>query len=233
MTPTNIFMLDPGLLGDLDVKDGTALLGSLLRCEATRLSLPLEHVVISSRTSAKDGGIDAKVEAVPADAALLKRGSTYFQIKTGSSFKPWLKAHLIKELFGAPKAKPSKARLGKEVKRCLDGKGHYTLVTLGHDLLPSQHSEAVELLTELLRKVGYKKPRIGVLGQGQTVRTSRQLPLALPGLEGLGSVAVPEPRWLGGSCRHERAGQSAASPKHSSSRSFDPFGAAATFSTFE
>ena len=43
MIPTNIFMLDPDLLGDLDVKDGTALFGSLLRCEATRLSLPLEH----------------------------------------------------------------------------------------------------------------------------------------------------------------------------------------------
>ncbi len=186
MTPTNIFMLDPALVGDLDVKDGTALLGSLLRCEATRLSLPLEHIVISSHTSAKDGGIDAKVGTVPADAALLKRGGTYFQIKTGASFKPWLKAHLLKELFGSPTAKPSKARLGKEVKRCMDRKGHYTLVTLGHDLLPSQHSEAVDFLTEFFQKAGYKKPRIGVLGQGQVVGLLANYPSLCLDLKGLG-----------------------------------------------
>src|SRR6266513_4193747 len=159
---TSIFAIDPDALDDLDVKSGTALIASLLRCEATRLALPMQKVVISSQTSTKDGGIDAKVEDVPAGAALLKKGSSYFQIKTGASFKPWMRKHLVKELFGKPHARPAKGRLGKEVKRSLDKKGRYVLVTLGHDLLPEQHSEAEALLVELLGKAGYKKAQVEV-----------------------------------------------------------------------
>ena len=188
MTLTSLFFVETSLLADLDAKGGTALLSNLLRCEAARLSLPLQQVVISSRTSAKDGGIDAKVEQVPADAALLKRGNSYFQIKTGASFKPWLKGHLLKELFGAATARPSKARLGKEVKRCLEKKGHYTLVTLGHDLLPQEHSDAVELLTQLFKKVGYKNPRVEVLGQGQVAGFLASYPSLCLDLKGLGDA---------------------------------------------
>src|SRR5258708_1128990 len=122
----------------MDAKSGTALVCDVLRCEATRLQIPIQRVVISSKTSTKDGGIDAKVEDVPAGASLLKKGSSYFQIKTGASFKPWLKRHLLKELFGKHDAKSSKALLGKEIKTCLEKKGRYVLVTLGHDLLPVQ-----------------------------------------------------------------------------------------------
>ena len=188
MTLTSLFFVEPSLLADLDAKTGTALLSNLLRCEAARLSLPLQQVVISSRTSAKDGGIDAKVEQVPADAGLLKKGNSYFQIKTGASFKPWLKSHLLKELFGAATASPSKARLGKEVKRCFEKKSHYTLVTLGHDLLPQEHSDAVELLTQLVKTAGYKNPRVEVLGQGQVAGFLASYPPLCLDLKGLGDA---------------------------------------------
>jgi hypothetical protein len=183
---TSLFFVEPGLLADLDASPGTALLSNLLRCEAARLSLPPQQVVISSRTSVKDGGIDAKVEQAPADSALLKKGNSYFQIKTGASFRPWLKNHLLKELFGASTAKPSKARLGKEVKRCLEKKGHYALVTLGHDLLPQEHSGAVELLTQLFKNAGYKNPRVEVLGQGQVAALIAGYPSLCLDLKGLG-----------------------------------------------
>jgi hypothetical protein len=183
---TSLFVVEPGLLSDLDAKAGTTLLSNLLRCEAARLSLPLQRVVISSRTSAKDGGIDAKVEQVPADASLLKKGNAYFQIKTGASFKPWLKKHLLKELFGSSTASPSKARLGGKGKRCREKKAHYTLVTLGHDLLPQEHSDAVELLTQLFKKAGYRNPRVEVLGQGQLAGLLASYPSLCLDLNGLG-----------------------------------------------
>src|SRR5882672_2888384 len=156
----NIFVIDPSSLGEMDAKSGTALICSILRCEATRLQIPIQNVVISSKLSAKDGGVDAKVEDVPNAAHLLKKGSSYLQIKTGTSFKPWLKPQLLKELFGKKIAKPSKPRLGKEIRTCLGKNGRYVLVTLGHDLLPTQHSDAVALLSELFKKCGYKKPAV-------------------------------------------------------------------------
>jgi hypothetical protein len=192
----SIFVVDPGLIGELDVKSGTALICNLLRCEAARLALPMQQVVISSRTSAKDGGIDAKVAGVQAHAALLKKGSSYLQIKTGPTFKPWLRKHLTKELFGSQDAKPAKGLLGKEVKRCLDKKGRYVLVTLGHDLLPSEHSDAVALLIELFQKAGYKNTRVEVLGQGQVAGFLAGYPSLCLDLKGLGeSSLLSLPAW--------------------------------------
>jgi hypothetical protein len=194
----SIFVVDPDLIGELDVKSGTALICNLLRCEATRLALPMQQVIISSRTSAKDGGIDAKVEGVPADAALLKKGSSYLQIKTGPTFKPWLRKHLTKELFGNQSAKPAKRLLGKEVKRCLDKKGRYILVTLGHDFLPSEHTDAVALLVELFQKAGYKNPRAEVVGQGQVAGFLGSYPSLCLDLKGLGeSSLLSLPAWAG------------------------------------
>src|SRR5579859_1628448 len=184
----NIFVIDPGLLGEMDAKGGTALICSLLRCEGTRLKIPLQRVVISTKTSAKDGGIDAKVEDVPVGASLLKAGSSFFQIKTGASFKPWLKSHMLKELFGKQNIKPSKARLGKEVKTCLNKTGRYVLITLGHDLLPTQQTDSVALLTELFNKCGYKDPNVEVLGQGQVVGLLGSYPSLCLDLKGLGEA---------------------------------------------
>lgn len=187
-TAQSIFVIDPSSLGDMDAKRGTALVCSVLRCEATRLKLPLQRVVISSKISAKDGGIDAKVEDVPDAASLLKKGSSYLQIKTGATFKPWLKTHLLKELFGKEDAIPSKVRLGKEIKTCLEKKGRYVLITLGHDLLPIQHSDAAALLLELLKKCRYKHPEVDVLGQGQIVGILGGYPSLCLDLKGLGEA---------------------------------------------
>lgn len=185
----SIFVVDPNLLGEMDAKAGTALICSVLRCEATRLQLPLQRVVISSKISTVDGGIDAKLEDIPGSASLLKKGSSYLQVKTGKSFKPWLKPHLLKELFGKTDAKPSRARLGNEVRRCLQKNGRYVLVSLGHDLLPIQHSEAIALLSDLLKKCGYKNPAIDVIGQGQIVGLLAEYPSLCLDLKGLGEAS--------------------------------------------
>lgn len=182
------FVIDPASLRDLDAKEGTRLVASILRCEAARIQLPLERVVISSRTSVKDGGIDAKVEGAIAEAALLRKGSTYLQIKTGSGFKPWSRGALVKELFGKPNVKPSKALLGTEIRRCLDKNGRYVLVTLGHDLLPTQHSDALEHLTQLFKACGYKSPSVEAIGQGQLATFLEQYPSLCLDINGLGEA---------------------------------------------
>jgi len=61
MTEKTLFIIDPNLLGELSAQGGSELVCSLLRCEATRIGLPPQQLVISFNTSAKDGGIDAKV----------------------------------------------------------------------------------------------------------------------------------------------------------------------------
>src|SRR5436190_1766230 len=95
-----IFSVELKHLRSLGPADGVRLLRDLLWAEARKALLPTHSVVISLNESAKDGGIDAKVEAVPAAVGLLSKGDSFFQIKTGISFKPWQISDLRKELFG-------------------------------------------------------------------------------------------------------------------------------------
>ena len=184
----------PGELGKLDSKQGTVLFLKLLRCEAIANGLgPKDVVLPPSNLNVPDGGIDAKVENSPISGSLLEKGSTYYQIKTGDSFKPWQPSALKKELFGKSNATPSKQRLGSEVKNCLEQNGTYALVTFGYDLLPSQHTEIVKLLTDLFNKCGYTKPRVCVYGQGQIVGELDKYPsvcLDLIGLDEGGFMSI-------------------------------------------
>jgi len=157
------------VLGSLTATAAVKQFRNLLWCEARRNNLPLQQIVVSLDTNVSDGGIDAKIEGDPKADSLLFHGNSYFQIKTGKSFKPWQKSSLKQEFFGKVKAKPSKALLGSGVKACLDRNGKYVLVTFGHDLLPRQHSQAKQNVEELFRECGYTNPTVEILGQGQLV----------------------------------------------------------------
>lgn len=165
----SIFAPAPSELGKLDSMSGTSVFLKLLRCEAIANGLNPKDVVLSLNINVKDGGIDAKVDNSPASSSLLSKGSTHFQIKTGSSFRPWQPSALKKELFGRSSTTPSKKHLGDEIKNCLDQNGTYALVTFGHDLLPNQHSQTVKELIKLLKACGYKDPHVSVYGQGQLI----------------------------------------------------------------
>ena len=156
------FAPHPNELGQLDSKQGPSLFLKLLQCEARANGLSLKDVVLSSNSNAPDGGIDAKVDNSPMSNALLAKGSTYYQIKTGPGFKPWQPGALKKELFDK-----SRKRLGNAIQTCLEQNGTYALVTLGHDLLPHQHTDAVTHLTKLFEACGYAEPKVAVYGQGQ------------------------------------------------------------------
>ena len=161
------FAPHPNELGQLDSKQGPSLFLKLLQCEAMANGLSLKDVVLSSNSNAPDGGIDAKVDNSPTSNALLAKGSTYYQIKTGPGFKPWQPSTLRRELFGKSNATPSRKGLGHAIQTCLEQNGTYALVTLGHDLLPHQHTDAVTHLTKLFEACGYAEPKVSVYGQGQ------------------------------------------------------------------
>ena len=183
----------PGELGKFDSKQGTDLFLRLLRCEAIANGLGPKDVILSSNINAPDGGIDAKVENSPVSGSLLDKGSTYYQIKTGDSFKPWQPSVLKIELFGKSNVTPSKNRLGSEVKNCLEQDGAYALVTFGHDLLPSRHTEIVKLLTDLFNQCGYPTPRVRVYGQGQIIGELDKYPsicLDLIGIDDAGFMSI-------------------------------------------
>jgi hypothetical protein len=77
-----IFMIDPRALGELNAVDGTKLICDVIRCEATALGVAAKRVVISSKTTAKDGGVDAKIEEAPEGGSLLVKGNSYHTFKS-------------------------------------------------------------------------------------------------------------------------------------------------------
>jgi len=165
----SIFSPAPNELSKLDSTLGTTVFLKLLRCEAIANGLNPKDVVLSLNINVKDGGIDAKIDNSPTSSSLLEKGATHFQIKTGTSFKPWQPGALKKELFGKSNANPSKKLLGDEIKNCLDQNGTYALVTFGHDLLPNQHTQTIKEIDKLLKACGYTNPKVRVYGQGQLV----------------------------------------------------------------
>ena len=189
------FAPHPNELGQLDSKQGPSLFLRLLRCEAIANGLSPKDVVLSSNSNAPDGGIDAKVDNSPTSNALLAKGSTYYQIKTGPGFKPWQPSTLKKELFGKSNAFPSKKRLGNAIKTCLEQNGTYALVTLGYDLLPYQHTETRTHLTNLFQACGYAEPKVAVYGQGQIAGELDKYPslcFALVGLDDGGFQSIED-----------------------------------------
>jgi hypothetical protein len=125
-----IFSLDNAVLGRLDAVSATRIFRDLLWCEALRSGLSPHKAVISLRTNVSDGGINARVDGSPTVDSILVRGTTYFQVKAGDTFKPWQPSLLKTEFFGSLKAKPSRETLAPGIRTYLQSHGQYVLVTL-------------------------------------------------------------------------------------------------------
>lgn len=162
-----IFSIDHKYLSGFSPTNAIKLFRNLLWCEAQRTGLSPHNVLISLDETVADGGIDARVDGSPSADSILARGQTFFQLKAGSSFKPWQNSQLKKELFGSSRAISSRAALGTATRECLDNNGRYVLVTFGHDLTPQQQSDAKKNLIDLLEQIGYPSPLVEVIGQSQ------------------------------------------------------------------
>src|SRR5215216_1365970 len=92
-------------LAKLDATSAVTTFRDLLWAEARTLGIPINKVNVSSWIHVPDGGVDAWIEAMPelSRTGLIKSGYTAYQIKTGTSFKPWEPADIRKEFFGKKK----------------------------------------------------------------------------------------------------------------------------------
>ena len=103
---------------------------SVLRSECSYAKLNPSALTISSRLTVADGGIDAEVSTdsghpVPFDC-LFRTGLTGFQIKSGTSFKPWTASSIRNELLD------SRGNLFPEVERLVQRHGRYLVICTGH-----------------------------------------------------------------------------------------------------
>lgn len=162
-----IFSIGQKILSNLSPAEAIKLFRNLLWCEARRTGLSPHNVLISVNETVADGGIDARVDGSPSADSILINGQVFFQLKAGTSFKPWQPNQLKKELFGKSTTVPMRDALGESVRNCLDNNGRYVLVVFGHDLTEPQQRGAKQQLIEIFQQIGFPSPQVEVLGQGQ------------------------------------------------------------------
>ncbi len=156
---------NPNILSNLSAEATVTRFRELLQCEARYAGLRPDAITISANLNVSDGGIDAQVDSthsLPQDT-FLKVGRNGFQLKTGTSFKPWQQSSLEKELLS------KSGDLVSEVRRTLELDGYYLLICFGLDLTPQQRNDSQSLIAEIFAKAGFsdKSAQIEVFGQSQ------------------------------------------------------------------
>ena len=174
-----IFSIDVSHFSRLDGGQAIRLFRELLHCEVRRVGITVTKIAISEREIG-DGGIDARIRAdTTPQSSILQSGGSFFQIKAGSSSKPWRASWPDQEVLVKDRRSGQK-KLGEEVERCLQEGGRYILVCFGHDLTPQQISQAESHLQDCFVRYGYKDAKVEVWGQQQLqMAVSPFLPLCL------------------------------------------------------
>lgn len=168
-----IYTPDREKLRGLDATSAAKYFRALLYADAGRLQLEEIRVSIDE-TNTADGGIDAYARQ---KAQAGGRGCRFFyQLKTGTTFKPWQDSHLKKELFGSGKAQPSKTLLGSAVKTCMDSAGVYVLVCFAHDFQDEKAKLAGQKLRALFNACGYSRAQVEVWGTGELAAMAERYP---------------------------------------------------------
>lgn len=149
---------------------------AILRSECGYAKLSPTVLTISSRLTIADGGIDAEVNVpsgptIPIDC-IFQAGLTGFQIKSGTSFKPWTPTSIRGELLD------SKGKLYSEVERLTRRGGRYTLLCTGHDMTPEQRNDSRQQIAMVLAEVGVGgyEELIEVLGASQVAEFAERYP---------------------------------------------------------
>lgn len=165
---------------------------SILRAECRYAKLSPNVLTISSRLTIADGGIDAEVNVprghtVPKDC-FFQPGLTGFQIKSGTTFKPWTLSSIRSELLD------SKGELSHEVKRLVQRIGRYTVICTGHDLTPEQRNDSRHHIAAVFEEVGFGgyEELVEVLGASQLAEFAERY----PGTTSLLSVDPIQEAWV-------------------------------------
>ena len=149
---------------------------AILRSECGYSKLSPTVLTISSRLTIADGGIDAEINVptgptIPADC-IFQTGLTGFQIKSGTSFKPWAPSSIRGEMLD------SRGNLHSEVERLILRDGRYTLLCTGHDMTPEQRNDSRQQIAMVLAEVGFGgyEELIEVLGASQVAEFAERYP---------------------------------------------------------
>jgi len=149
---------------------------AVLRSECGYAKLSPTVLTISSRLTIADGGIDAEVNVPPGSTiptnCIFQTGLTGFQIKSGTSFKPWTPSSIRGELLD------SRGKLYSEVERLIRRGGRYTLLCTGHDMTPKQRNDSRQQITVVLAEMGFVgyEELIEVLGASQVSDFAERYP---------------------------------------------------------
>lgn len=170
----------------LTAESAVTVIRSVLRAECRYAGLSPTALTVSGRLTISDGGIDADVnttlgQPVPPDC-LFHAGLTGFQIKSGTSFKPWTASAIKAELLD------SRGKLYSEVQRLVQRGGRYALICTGHDLTPKQRNETKAQIMHILSGVGFP-------GYGESVDVfgSSQLAEFIERYPGVAAIVTTEP----------------------------------------
>ena len=93
---TSLVSVPIAAIAALSAEGAVGLLQKILQAECRYCKLSPSALTISERLSVSDGGIDAEVIAaheIPTDS-LFQQGLNGFQLKSGSSFKPWTESSI-------------------------------------------------------------------------------------------------------------------------------------------
>ena len=149
---------------------------AILRSECGYAKLSPAVLTISSRLTIADGGIDAEVNVptgltIPTDC-IFQTGLTGFQIKSGTSFKPWTPSSIRGELLD------SRGKLYSEVERLIRRGGRYMLLCTGHDMTPEQRNNSRQQIAVVLAEAGFGgyEELIEVLGASQVSDFAERYP---------------------------------------------------------
>jgi hypothetical protein len=86
---------------------------------------------------------------IPLDC-MFQPGLTGIQIKSGTTFKPWTRSAIRKELLNG------EGKLCSEVERLVQRGGRYALICTGHDLTPEQRNDSRQEIAILLEQQGFE-----------------------------------------------------------------------------
>jgi hypothetical protein len=175
---SSLFSLKPTDLGRIDVTGSVEIFRDLLWCHARKHSVPITKIHITSRVTNSDGGVDAKIDDGISNLSseLLVSSGTGYQLKTGTSFKPWQSNKLSKELFGKTNVDINIDNLGSEIKRTLESGSKYVVVCFGLDPTSEQINDGKQKLIGYFQQCGFENPNVEIWGQTHLIGLISEFP---------------------------------------------------------
>ncbi len=187
MSVETIFTTKKEHLRDLNPTDAEDLFREVLRAETLRLGPENFKINVPRGTNVTDGGIDATVDTslLVTESDIITPGKNGYQIKSGKTFRPWLKSEIKKELF-KDRTPLNKENLGEGIQACLDADGTYILVCTGIHLSKSNVEKARSHIEKYLKEqCEYENPKVEVWSQSDFINFLDEFPLLVLGLRGL------------------------------------------------